>query len=59
MALFTQDSWAEDLFCGAPSDSEPRLFSGDNFFSLEFGHIQNGFARMADEADGSMVCYGR
>ena len=34
--LFTQDSKAEDLFCGASSGSEPSLFFSNYFFSLGF-----------------------
>ena len=34
--LFTQDSKAEDLFCGAPSGSEPDLFFSNYLFSLGF-----------------------
>ena len=56
--LFTQDSKAEDLFCGA-SDSEPNLFFSNYFFSLGFKSIQDDFqhdfARMTDEADSSVV----
>ena len=32
--LFTQDSKVEDLFCGAPSGSEPSLF-----FSFHLQHL--------------------
>ena len=53
--LFTQDSNAEDLFCGASSGSEPSLIFSNNFFSLGFKPIQDDFqhdfARMTDEAD--------
>ena len=52
--LFTQDSKAEDLFCGASSGSEPSLFFSNYFFSLGFQPIQDDFqhdfARMTDEA---------
>ena len=58
--LFTQDSKAEDLFCGASSGSEPSLFFSSNyFFSLGFQPIQDDFqhdfARMTDEGDSSVV----
>ena len=58
--LFTQDSKVEDLFCGAASGSEPSLlFFSNYFFSLGFKLIhddfQRDFARMADEADNSVV----
>ena len=53
--LFTQDSKVEDLFCGASSGSEPRLFFSNYFFSLGFKPIQDDFAQMADEADSSVV----
>ena len=53
--LFTQDSKVEDLVCGAPSSSEPRLFFSNYLFSLGFKPIQDDFqhdfARMTDEAD--------
>ena len=57
--LFTPDSKAEDLFCGASSGSEPSLFFSNYFFSLGFKPIQDDFqhyfARMTDEADSSVV----
>ena len=57
--LFTQDSKAEDLFCGASSGSEPKLFFSNYFFSLGFKPVQDDFrydfAQMADEANGSVV----
>ena len=57
-ALFTQDSKAEDLFCGASSGSVPSLFFSNYSFSLGFkpiqGHFQHEFARMTDEADISV-----
>ena len=57
--LFTQDSKAEDLFCGASSGFEPSLFFSNYFFSLEFkptqDDFQHGFARMTDETDSSVV----
>ena len=51
--LFTQDSKVEDLFCGAPSGSEPSLFFSNYLFSLGFKPSQDDFARMTDEADSS------
>ena len=57
--LFTQDSKVEDLFCGAPSRSEPSLFFSNYLFSLGFKPIQDDFqpdfARMTDETAGSVV----
>ena len=53
--LFTRDSKAEDLFCGASSDSEPNLFFSNYLFSLWFKPVQDDFqhdfARMTNEAD--------
>ena len=46
--LFTQDSKVEDLFCGAPSSSDPSLFFSNYFFSLGFKPIQRDFAQMTD-----------
>ena len=49
----------EVLFCGAPFGSEPSLFLSNSLFSLGFKPIQDDFqhdfARMADEADSSVV----
>ena len=57
--LFTQGCKVEDLFCGASSGSEPSLFFSNYFFSLGLRPIQNDFqhdfARMTDEANGSVV----
>ena len=57
--LFTQDSEVEDLFCGASSGSEPRLFFSNYFLSLGFKPIQDNFQHdfdcMTDEADSSVV----
>ena len=57
--LFTQDSKAEDLLCGAPSISEPSMFFSNYLFSLRFKTIQDDFqhdfARMTDEVDSSVV----
>ena len=57
--LCTQVPKVEDLFCGAPSGSEPSLFFSNYLFSLGFKPIQDNFqhdfARMTDEADSSLV----
>ena len=57
--LFTQDSKVEDLFCGAPSCSEPSLFFNYYLFGMGFRSVpdafQRDFARMTDEADSSVV----
>ena len=57
--LFTQDSMAEDLLCGASSSSDPSLFFSNYLFSLGFKPIQDDFqhdfARMTDDADSSVV----
>ena len=41
--LVTQDSKVEDLFCGAPSSSEPSLFFRNYLFGLGFKPIQDDF----------------
>ena len=55
---FTQDSDIENLFCGAPSSSEPSVFFSDYFSGLGFKPVQDDFqhdfARMINEADGSV-----
>ena len=55
--LLTQDSEAEDLFCGASFGSEPSLFFSNYLFGLGFTPIQDDFlddfARMTHEADSS------
>ena len=48
--LFTQDSKVEDLFCGAPSSSEPSLFFSNCLFSLGFKPIQDDFQHDFAEA---------
>ena len=57
--LFTQDSKVENMFCGAPSSSEPSLLFSNYLLSLGFKPIQDefqyDFARMTDEADRSVV----
>ena len=56
--LFTQDSEIGNLFCGAPSSSEPNVFFSDYFFRLGLKPVQDDFqhdsARMTNEADGSV-----
>ena len=53
--LLTQESNVEDLFCGASSGSDQSNY----LFGLEFKPIQDNFqhdfARVTDEADGSVV----
>ena len=39
--LFTQDSEAEDLFCGTSPSAEPSLFFRYDLFSLEFEPLQD------------------
>ena len=57
--LFTRNSKVKNLFCGAPSSSEPSLFFINYFFRLWFKTIQDDFqhyfARMINEADSSAV----
>ena len=57
--LATQDSEAEDLFCGAFPSSEPSLFFSNNLFSLGFEPVQDDsqhhFTWMTDEANGSVI----
>ena len=47
--LSTHYSKIEDLFCGAPSGSEPSLFCSNYFFSIGLKSVQedfqHGFAR--------------
>ena len=49
----------ENLFEGALSSYEPRLFLGNYLFGLEFNSVQDdfqhGFARITDEGDSSVV----
>ena len=42
--LFTQDSKAEDVFCGASSGSEPSLFFSNYFFSWGFSLFKMTFS---------------
>ena len=57
--IFTQDSKVEDLFCGAPSGSEPCLFLNNYLFSLGLkpiqDYFQHEFARMTDCSSGRAV----
>ena len=57
--FLTEDSQFEDLFCGAPSRSEARLFFGDNLLHLWLQTVQydlqHNFAWVTDEADRSVV----
>ena len=57
--FFIQDSEVEDLFCGASSSSKPALYFSNYLFGLGFKPFQDGFqhdfARVTDEADGSVV----
>ena len=41
--IFTQDSKAEDLFCGAPPGSESSLFFSNYLFGFGFKLIQDDF----------------
>ena len=41
--LSTHYSKIEDLFCGAPSRSEPSLFSCNYFFSIGLKSVQDDF----------------
>ena len=56
--LFTQGSEIENLFCSAPSSSEPRVFFSNYFFRMGFNPVQDDFqhnlVRMTNEADGSV-----
>ena len=57
--FLTEDSLAEDLFCGAPSCFEACLFFSDDLLRLWLQSIQydlqHDFARVANEADHSVV----
>ena len=56
---FTRDFKVENLFCGAPSSSEPSLFFINYLFSLGFKSVQDDFqhdfVRMTNEAHSSVV----
>ena len=57
--FLTEDSYVEDLLCGAPTCSEACLFSSDDLFrswlqSVQYD-IQPDFAWVSDEADCSVV----
>ena len=43
---FREDPEAEGLFCGAPSSSEPGLFSDVYLFGFGFKPVSDDFARM-------------
>ena len=49
----TEDSWVEDLHCGAPSCSEACLFFSDDLLSLWLHSVQydfqHDFAWVTDE----------
>ena len=51
--LFLTDSQDVDMFCGAPSGSEPRLLFSNYLFGLWFkpfqDSFQHDFARMTDD----------
>ena len=57
--FLTQNSWVEDLLCGAPAFSEACLFFSDDLLRLFFQPVkydlQHDFAWAADEADRSVV----
>ena len=55
--LFTQDSKVEDLFRGASSSSGLVLFFSNYLFGYKpiQDDFQHDFARVIDEADGSVV----
>ena len=57
--FLTKDSQVEDMFCGVPSCSEACLFFNDDLLCLRLQFVpydlQQEFARMADEADCSVV----
>ena len=57
--LFTQNSEVDDLFCGTLSGSAVSLLFSKYLFGLGFRPIQDDFqhdfARVTDEADGSVV----
>ena len=57
LAVFlTQNSDVEDLFCGASSTKKTSLLFGYDLFCLWFqDDFQEHFARMTNEADGSVV----
>ena len=57
--IFTQDSKTEHMLCDALSSSEPSMFFNDYFFRFGVKPVQDDFqhdfARMTDEAHGSVV----
>ena len=50
--LFTLDSKDEDLFCDAPSSSEPSLFFSNYLFSLEFKPMDFGCGQHEQPGEG-------
>ena len=60
--LSTWYSKVEAMFCSAPSGSEPSLLLSNDLNSFWFKPVQDDFqrdiARVADEADGSVVLAG-
>ena len=56
--FLTEDSWVEDLPCGAPSCSEACLFFSDDLRlwlqSVQYD-LQHDFAWVTDEADRLVV----
>ena len=59
VVFLTQNSDVEDLFCGASSTTKNSLLFGYELLCLWFESIkddfQHHFARMTNEADGSVV----
>ena len=57
--FFAEDSWFEDLLCGASSCSEACLFFSDDLLRMWFQSVQydlqHDFASVTDEADRSVV----
>ena len=43
LILYLQDFKVEDLFCGAPSGSEPSLFFSNYHLGFRFKPIQDDF----------------
>ena len=57
--FLTEDSWVEDLLCGAPTCTDACKFFSDDLLRLWLQSVQydlqHVFARLTDEADGSVV----
>ena len=57
--FLTEDSWVENLLCGAPSCSGACLFFSNDLLCLWLQSVQydlqHDFAWVADEADRSVV----